>query len=80
MAAAGNSSLVGCGLIEQIKRGIDLLELMFNLASLVGIFCQLKLLNEFFLSRLQIAYDYGHCAPAIARYSALSIARALGSV
>jgi hypothetical protein len=54
---AGHRSLVAFGPIEKIQRGIDLLKLMFNLASLVGVVCQLKLLDEFVLPRVQVAYD-----------------------
>jgi hypothetical protein len=54
---AGHRSLVAFGPIEKIQRGIDLLKLMFNLASLVGVVCQLKLLDQFVLSHVQVAYD-----------------------
>ena len=54
---AGHRSLVAFGPIEKIQRGIDLLKLMFNLASLVGVVCQLKLLDQFVLPHVQVAYD-----------------------
>jgi hypothetical protein len=54
---AGHRSLVAFGPIEKIQRGIDLFKLIFNLASFVSVFCQLKLLDEFVLPRVQVAYD-----------------------